>query len=83
MSTWVESKQELKRTYTFKTFADAMKWMLDVSVIIDAVNHHPTWTNEYNKVKVSLSTHECGYIVTNKDRQLASQMDQVYLHYSK
>lgn len=40
-------------------------------------NHHPEWTNVYNKVEIRLSTHEAGNVVTEKDRQLAKAIDQL------
>jgi 4a-hydroxytetrahydrobiopterin dehydratase len=42
------------------------------------MNHHPTWSNTYNKVEIWLSTHSAGDTVTAKDRQLAVKIDRIY-----
>ncbi len=52
-------------------------WMVRASAAIEALNHHPEWTNVYNKVKVVLRTHDAGNTVTDKDRELAALLDGV------
>jgi 4a-hydroxytetrahydrobiopterin dehydratase len=52
--------------------------MQKVAVAAEQANHHPKWQNEYNTVEVWLSTHEAGNKITNKDRQLADAIDQIY-----
>lgn len=47
------------------------------SVEIEKQNHHPKWTNEYNKVHVCLSTHDEGNTITHKDRLLAQALDEI------
>ena len=54
---------------------NAIDWMVKASVEIDKQNHHPTWTNEYNKVHVCLTTHDEGNTITHKDRELAQALD--------
>jgi 4a-hydroxytetrahydrobiopterin dehydratase len=41
------------------------------------MGHHPTWTNTYDKVEISLSTHDAGDTVTDKDRRLAAAIDKL------
>jgi 4a-hydroxytetrahydrobiopterin dehydratase len=41
------------------------------------MNHHPLWTNVYNKLKIQLNTHDAGDIVTDKDRKLAKAIDEI------
>jgi len=77
MNNWTEKENKLQKTFTFKTFRDAMAWMIKASYIIDGMDHHPEWTNVYNTVRVSLSTHSAGNIVTDKDRKLAEEMDKI------
>jgi 4a-hydroxytetrahydrobiopterin dehydratase len=48
-----------------------------VALIAEKMDHHPTWTNTYNKVKIELSTHDAGDIVTDKDHTLAKEIDQL------
>jgi 4a-hydroxytetrahydrobiopterin dehydratase len=47
-----------------------------VTLKAEKMNHHPLWTNVYNKVEVWLSTHDAGDIVTDKDRKLAKKIDE-------
>jgi 4a-hydroxytetrahydrobiopterin dehydratase len=75
MNGWIEENNALHKTFTFKTFPEAMQWMQKASVEIDKLNHHPEWTNIYNTVKVKLYTHTAGDTVTAKDHQLASILD--------
>ncbi len=72
---WVEENNQLQKTYIFKNFSEAMAWMVKASYIIDKMDHHPQWTNTYNKVEVKLSTHSAGNMVTDKDKQLAQMLD--------
>jgi 4a-hydroxytetrahydrobiopterin dehydratase len=75
---WEENKNSLTRTYEFKDFVAAIAFMVNSAFYIDQMNHHPEWTNSYNKVKVILSTHDAGNKVTEKDRALADRLDKVY-----
>jgi 4a-hydroxytetrahydrobiopterin dehydratase len=54
-----------------------MKWMAKASVHVEAMNHHPKWTNVYNTVTVELCTHDEGNIVTEKDWTLARLIDSI------
>ena len=56
---------------------DAFAFMTKVAMIAEKADHHPNWSNVYNKVTISLSTHDAGNIVTAKDRQLALQIDKL------
>jgi 4a-hydroxytetrahydrobiopterin dehydratase len=75
---WTEQDNKLSKTYKFKTFADAMSWMIRASYTIEKMDHHPEWTNVYNQVRVSLSTHSAGNKVTEKDRELAKELDAFF-----
>jgi 4a-hydroxytetrahydrobiopterin dehydratase len=46
---------------------------------IDSLNHHPEWSNSYNKVYVILKTHDAGNVVTDKDYALAAILEDIYL----
>jgi 4a-hydroxytetrahydrobiopterin dehydratase len=74
---WTEENNSLNKTFTFKTFTEAIQWMQKASVEIDKLNHHPEWTNIYNRVMVKLNTHDAGNTVTNKDRELAKVLDEI------
>ena len=75
---WIEENNQLKRNFLFKDFKTAFAFMTEVAAIAEEINHHPNWTNEYNKVDIRLSTHDAGNIVTAKDHQLAEAIDAVF-----
>ena len=77
MNSWTENDNELNKTFEFHSFLDAINWMVKASVEIEKQNHHPRWTNVYNKVQVSLSTHDEGNTITQKDRELAKALDLI------
>ncbi len=62
------------KTFIFASFADAMTFMLRVSYAAEAADHHPEWTNVYNRVDVRLTTHDAGGL-TQKDFDLAAIME--------
>lgn len=73
---WQEQNGQLYREFKFKDFKEAFDFMNKVAKLAEAVNHHPRWTNEYNKVEIWLSTHDAGRI-TDKDRRLAKEIDRI------
>ena len=72
---WKETDNKLYRKFEFSDFSEAFSFMTRVALIAEKMDHHPLWTNVYNKVEVWLSTHEAGDIVTDKDRALAQKID--------
>jgi len=74
---WTTEQNRLKKTFTFKDFPEAFAFMTKVAMIAEKMNHHPTWTNTWNKVTFELSTHDAGDIVTEKDRKLAEEIDKL------
>lgn len=79
MSAWELSDNQLKKTFEFKSFEAAMEFMQRASRVIGELDHHPEWTNVYNRVQVSLCTHDAGNVVTPKDYSLAEALDAVFL----
>jgi 4a-hydroxytetrahydrobiopterin dehydratase len=75
---WKEENNQLTRTFEFKTFIDAFAFMTKVALVAEKMNHHPNWTNVYNKVTISLNTHDAGDVVTEKDQKLANQIDKIF-----
>ena len=65
------------KTYIFKNFKEAFSWMTSVSIEAERLDHHPEWSNVYNKVTVNLSTHDVSGL-SKKDIELASFMDQEF-----
>jgi 4a-hydroxytetrahydrobiopterin dehydratase len=72
----VEGRDALTKTYKFKDFNAAFGWMSRVAMIAEQLNHHPEWFNVWNKVEVTLATHEAGGL-TERDIALASRMDAI------
>lgn len=74
---WKEEKNQLTKTFTFRDFSEAFGFMTRVAMLAEKMDHHPTWTNTWNTVKIELSTHDAGNVVTEKDRKLAKAIDLV------
>lgn len=74
---WKETNGKLEQTFKFKNFSEAFAFMTQVAFLAECQGHHPDWCNEYNKVKISLCTHDKGDTITEKDYQLAKAIDQL------
>lgn len=74
---WTEQNNELSKSFTFKDFSEAFAFMTRVALLAEQHNHHPRWTNVWNKVEISLSTHDAGNTITEKDRKLAAAIDKL------
>jgi 4a-hydroxytetrahydrobiopterin dehydratase len=72
---WEEKDNTLYRKFEFKNFSEAFAFMTRVALEAEKMDHHPDWSNVYNKVEITLSTHSAGDIVTEKDRKLAKKID--------
>ena len=79
---WVIEDVFLKGSYVFKNFDNAFSFMKKVAIKCEDMNHHPKWTNVYNKIDVELYTHDSGGI-TEKDFELSSYMDAEFKNSSK
>ena len=77
---WVINNNILFAKYTFKSFDEAFDFMRIVSEKCKELNHHPKWTNVYNRIYVELFTHDIGGL-SNLDFELASFMDYSFLPY--
>ncbi|WP_084587734.1 4a-hydroxytetrahydrobiopterin dehydratase [Devosia riboflavina] len=64
---------QLKRSFKFKDFSEAFGFMSRVALLADKADHHPDWSNSYNKVEIVLSTHDAGGL-TQKDVDLAGKI---------
>ncbi len=74
---WEEKNNKLHKKFEFKDFSEAFGFMTRVALAAEKMNHHPKWTNEYNKVEFWLSTHDAGDKVTEKDHKLSKQIDSL------
>ncbi len=72
---WKEQNNQLVRNFEFKNFVDAFAFMTRVAFLAEKHNHHPEWSNVYNKLEIRLSTHDAGDVITEKDRKLAAAID--------
>ena len=72
---WTEKNNTLYKKFEFKNFSEAFAFMTRVAIEAEKMNHHPLWTNVYNKVELWLSTHDAGDIITDKDKKLAKNID--------
>jgi 4a-hydroxytetrahydrobiopterin dehydratase len=72
---WKEEKNSLYRKFEFKDFSQAFAFMTRVALEAEKMNHHPTWSNVWNKVEIWLNTHDAGDTVTDRDRKLAQKID--------
>lgn len=72
---WQEVDNQLYKKFEFKDFSAAFAFMTRVALEAEKMNHHPLWTNVWNRVEIWLSTHDAGNIVTEKDRRLAAKID--------
>ena len=74
---WAQQGTFIKREFIFENFVLAFGFMTTVAIEADNANHHPNWQNVYNKVNISLSTHEAGGL-TDQDFSLATKIDGLY-----
>lgn len=74
LKSWKLKSNQLFGEFEFKDFIEAFGFMTQVALLAQQANHHPEWSNAYNKVKINLTTHDAGGI-TDKDFDLAMQID--------
>jgi len=73
---WKEENNKLHKKFEFKDFSEAFAFMTRVALAAEKMDHHPKWTNEYNKLEIWLSSHDAGDIVTDKDKKLSEIIDK-------
>lgn len=76
LETWKVESNKLVREYSFKDFIEAFGFMTKVALVAQQANHHPEWSNVFNKVKIQLTTHDAGGI-TEKDFDLAIEIENL------
>lgn len=75
---WRLEHQSLVRTYQCASFREAIDFMQDCVTAIENLDHHPTWTNSWVTVQVTLTTHSAGNRVTSADVELAKTLDWIW-----
>jgi 4a-hydroxytetrahydrobiopterin dehydratase len=74
---WAVVKGNLHHTFEFKDFTEAFGFMKRVALAANRMDHHPDWSNSYNKVTADLSTHSAGGLTKN-DCELAGRIQEIY-----
>jgi 4a-hydroxytetrahydrobiopterin dehydratase len=67
----------IRRVFVFDDFAQAFAFMTRIALYAEKSDHHPEWANVYNRVDITLTTHDAGGL-TQRDRDLARAADQTY-----
>ncbi len=77
LSQWsmLTNRDAITRSYQFKDFKEAFAFMTQCALMAEQMNHHPEWFNVWNRVEVTLSTHDAGGL-TKRDLDLARSMDR-------
>ena len=74
---WIEKNDKLKRKFEFKDFNEALTFINRLATICESMNHHPEINWIYNKIELTLSTHDAGDKITELDYQLANKIDEI------
>jgi len=74
---WIEKNDKLKRKFEFKDFNEALSFINKLAPICESMNHHPEIKWVYNKIELTLSTHDAGDKITELDHQLANKIDEI------
>ncbi len=72
---WQEADGHLTQEFEFADFSAAFAFMTRVAMLAEQHGHHPDWSNVYNRVRISLTTHDDGNVVTDNDRTMAAAID--------
>ena len=73
----VDGRDAIHKEFKFKSFVRAFGWMSSVAILAEKMDHHPEWSNVYNRVSVTLTTHSADGL-TELDIDLAIKMDMLY-----
>ncbi len=74
---WSLERDALGKTFVFGSFREALSFMVRAGFEAEALNHHPEWTNIYQRVAIRLTTHDAGDKVTAKDVELATRLQKI------
>ncbi|MDB4384734.1 4a-hydroxytetrahydrobiopterin dehydratase [Opitutaceae bacterium] len=77
LGAWNRSGDQLHKLFSFPDFKSALAFMVRAGFEAESRDHHPEWTNVYNRVEVRLCTHSAGAKITEKDVNLATAFDGV------
>jgi 4a-hydroxytetrahydrobiopterin dehydratase len=74
---WKMADKKISRDFQFSNFVQAFGFMSQVALEAEKLNHHPEWSNVYNKVRITLNTHDAGGL-TELDFKLAGKIDKIF-----
>jgi 4a-hydroxytetrahydrobiopterin dehydratase len=81
MMNWTEKGNKLVGEFVFEDFSQAWAFMTEVAILAERKNHHPDWRNTWNRVVITLTTHDEGDIITEKDRKMADGISKIFERY--
>lgn len=73
---WDYTEEGIQTSFEFENFKEAFTLMTRIAFEAESMNHHPNWTNVYNTLEITLSTHDAGG-VTEKDFKLARAIEKI------
>ena len=80
---WIKKDNKLQRVLEFKDFNESLDFINKLGIICESMNHHPQINWIYNKIKLTLSTHDEGNRITELDYQLANKIDEILKTYNE
>ena len=75
---WTENENSLDGIFEFGNFVEAFSFMTAVALVAEKMDHHPNWSNVWNRVEIQLTTHDAGNTITEKDRLLANEITRIF-----
>lgn|SRR5574341_694622 len=78
LKVWAVSGGKLSRTFEFGDFSEAFAFMTRVAIEAEKMEHHPEWSNVYNRVIINLVTHDLGNKISTFDVALAEKINEIY-----
>jgi 4a-hydroxytetrahydrobiopterin dehydratase len=77
LTDWSVKSPNIEATFEFKTFRDAISFIVQVAIEAEVLNHHPEFHNSYNVVSFSFCTHDAGFKITDLDIETASRISAI------
>ena len=74
---WSQNGNNLEAEFKFKTFRDAIAYIVQIGIEAEVMNHHPEFYNSYNLIKFSFCTHDVGNKITDTDIKLAAKLTEI------
>jgi 4a-hydroxytetrahydrobiopterin dehydratase len=74
---WSVKSPNIEASFTFKTFRDAISFIVQIAIEAEVLNHHPEFHNSYNIVSFSFCTHDAGFKITDLDIETASRISAI------